>query len=210
MKRLIFSAISALIIACSMPPARCEAQNIDEAYWAYYDFVSDEASDFYFGEFNKYQLIYVNGDDIPELLAAHSPKDTFDNNGTWQYALYTFKNGKVKNLAGFSSGVASAGGYRGNTYYLPNENRIYETYISSGTGEGEDNIYKMAKVKLKRLHKGTYSLATESGTWKGSALSLDEYRAQIGKVFDLEGAESFEDIKFVSKKKMKKILSEGI
>ncbi|MBR1629033.1 MAG: hypothetical protein IJ679_07195, partial [Lachnospiraceae bacterium] len=136
--------------------------NSPSVYKAYANWIANNTAGLDVGGYDHFQLIYVNDDETPELLALHKPKDTFDNNAIMQYGLYSFQKGKVKEISSFSSGVASAGGYRGNTYYIPEENRIYETYISSGRGEGEDIIYKLNKGKLKKLRSGSYSLADET------------------------------------------------
>ncbi len=178
-----------------------------DAFDAYSDWLEDDMSEFYVGGYDKYKLININNDNIPELLAVNIPKNEYDNNGTWEFALYTVKNKKVKNLAGFSSGVASAGGFRGNVFYIPRENRIYESYISSGTGEGTDIIYQMKGGALQRLGQGSFSLATGGNAWNGQVVSADSYRMSIAGLFDLNRAKSFEEIKFMTKKKIKKLVS---
>ncbi len=148
--------------------------------------------------FDQFQLIYLNDDKVPELLAVNTPGDEYENNGTYQYKIYTFYDGKAKGIGEFSSGVASAGGYRGNTFYIKKGGKIYETYISSGTGEGSDIVYEMKKGKLKNQGMGDYSLATETYEWKDQSVSKETYSDELNKLFDVNKATSFEAVKTMS------------
>ncbi|MCR5451893.1 MAG: hypothetical protein K6F00_04620 [Lachnospiraceae bacterium] len=192
----------AVALTVSALPASAATDNTDinTAYSELIEKIHDPESES--GGFDSFKLIYVNNDDVPELLAVHTPKDEYDNAGVYSYAVYTYYNGKAVNLGGFSSGVASAGGYRGDTSYIPRSGKIYETYISSGSGEGEDIIHVMKKGALKKKAKGEYSIATETQKWNGKEVSAKKYSKKLKKAFNSKKAKSFEGLKTISYKAM--------
>lgn len=209
MKRTVALLLVASLAVAAPISTKVNAATSDQkdAYKAYYSLIKDlHKSTEWSGGYNKYKLIYVDNDDVPELLAVDTPADVYDNNGTYQYVVYTYYNGKAKKLSEFSSGVASAGGYRGDTYYIKKSGKIYETSISAGSGEGTDIVYKMNKGKLKKKAKGDYSLATETQKWNDKSVSAEEYNEKLNKAFNTKKAVSFEKIKTISYSKMREKL----
>ena len=196
---------SLLINVFTLVPAR--ASEKDEAYKAYYDLIEElHKGDEWSGGFDRFKLIYVDDDDVPELLAVDTPNDEFDNNGTYQYVLYTYYNGEVVKLDNYSSGVASAGGYRGNTMYIKKSGKIYETYVSAGSGDGESIVYKMQDGMMNEIGRGNFNIASENAEWNGKSMSYSKYSKKLNKTFKMKKAVSFEDLKTSSYKSMRKKL----
>ena len=208
MKKQIIAGMMAAALACSMIPSfGTEAAGKKKAMKAYQEWITTAKSENeYIGNYNGFQIVYIDDDAIPELVAAHIPKDYMDNNGVYEYCLVTYTGGKVVKVRDFQSGVASAGGYRGDTAFIPKENKLYEGFISSGSGEGEDIIYQLKKGALKKKVGGKYSLATESYQWAGEMMGQSEYYDAMDEVFPSDEAKSFESLTYISKKKMLKKL----
>lgn len=184
------------------------ASDKDTAFKAYYSLVkelhkSDEFSDGY----DRFALIYVDDDEIPELLAVDTPADEYDNNGIYYYELYTFYDGKAVMLGSYSSGVASAGGYRGDTRYIRKSGKLYETFFASSSGDGNDIVYKMKDGEMVETARGEFNIANdETAVWNGKTMSGTDYSKKLNKAFKLKKAKSFEEIKTVSYKSMRKKL----
>ena len=212
MKRIIKNSLvpvlaaALLLQAFSVIPAH--ASDKKTAFKAYYSLVkelheSDESSDGY----DRFALIYVDDDEIPELLAVDIPVDEYENNGTYMYGLYTFYDGRAVQLGSYRSGVASAGGYRGDTKYIRKSGKIYETYFASSNGDGNDIVYKMKDGEMAETAKGEFNIAdNETRVWNGKTMSGADYDKKLNKAFKLKKAKSFEDIKTVTYKSMRKKL----
>ena len=201
---LLLTAALAFQVFTAVPAS---ASDKDLAFKAYYDLIeelhkSDELSD----GFDRYALIYVDNDSVPELLAVDTPSDEYDNNGTYQYELYTFFDGKAVKLGNYASGVASAGGYRGNTFYVKKSGRIYETSSAAASGDGKDVIYSMQNGEMTETARGEFNIGEDDAVWNGKTLSGAKYSKKLNKVFKTKKAVSFENVKTVSYKKMRKKL----
>lgn len=200
--------LAAALILQSFNAAPAYASDKESAYKAYYALVkelhnSDEFSDGY----DRFALIYVDDDDIPELLAVNTPRDEYDNNGIYIYELYTFYDGKAVMLGSYASGVASAGGYRGDTMYIRKSGKLYETYYYSASGDGEDIVYKLQDGELIETARGKFNIADEeTAIWKDKTVSCADYSKKLNKVFKLKKAKSLEKITTVTYKKMRKKL----
>ena len=188
------------------------ASQKEDAFNAYYQLIeelhkadSNPLSEVY----DEFELVYIDDDAVPELLAVDVPVDEYDNNGTYQYALYTYYGGEAVKLGDFSSGVASAGGYRGSTMYIKKSGKVYETYISSGTGDGSDIVYKMKNGNLVKKAKGDYHLATDTQEWKGKTVSKKAYNKKLKKAFNTNKGINLEEIKTKSYQSMRQELQKG-
>ena len=197
--------VSLVINAFTTVPA--SASEKEQAYKAYYDLIEklhegDEWSD----GFDRFALINVDNDGIPELLAVDTANDEYDNNGVTEYELYTYYNGEAVKLGSYASGVAGAGGYRGSTLYIKKSGKILETYISASSGDGSDIVYKMENGAMTEIAHGDYNIATDDTVWNGKAMSSSKYNKKLNKTFKMKKAKSFEDLKTSSYKSMRKKL----
>ena len=186
------------------------ASTKQDAYAAYYKLVKtlhEPDVDAGSGGADQFKLIYLDDDKVPELLAVDTPANEYDNNGTYVYELYTYYDGKAVKLGDkFSSGVASAGGYRGSTLYIPKSGKLYETYIFSGTGEGSDIVYKLKNGKLVLKARGDYSMVTGTQEWNEKSVSDKAYSKKLKKAFNSDKGVNFETLKTMSYSAMRKKL----
>jgi hypothetical protein len=200
--------LTAVLIVQAFTAVPISAAETDTSYkTAYYNLIKElHKGDTWSEEFDRFQLIYVDNDNIPELLAVDTPSDEYDNNGTYRYEIYTYYDGQAVLLGCYASGVASAGGYRGDTMYIKKSGKIYETYFSSGSGDGEDIIYSMKDGELTEIARGSFNVVEEEATWMGKTMSRAKYSKKFNKVFKVSKGKSLESIKTVSYKSMKKKL----
>ena len=203
---LLLLAVSLVIQSPAAIPA--SASETDEAYKAaYYALIKElHKADEFTGGFDRYALIYLDDDDVPELLAVDTPSDEYDNNGTYVYELFTYYDGKAVKLGNYASGVASAGGYRGNTMYIKKSGKIYETYISSGSGNGGDIVAQLKDGEMVELGQGTFNIESDTSIWNGKTVSNKKYTKSFNKLFKTKKAKSFEDVKTITYSKMRKKL----
>ena len=196
--------LAAALILQSFNAAPAYASDKESAYKAYYALVRDlHKTD----GFDRFALIYVNDDDIPELLAVNTPSDEYDNNGIYIFELYTYYGGEAVMLGSYQSGVASAGGYRGNTMYIKKSGKLYETYHFSASGDGEDIVYKMKDGQMIETARGAFNIADEvTAVWNGKTMSGMDYAKKLNKAFKVKKAKSLEEVKTISYKKMRKKL----
>lgn len=201
----ILCCLSLLVCALHIVPVH--AADKADAYSAYYSLVKElySAKDEY-ESFDHFKLLYIDDDAIPELLAIQYPAELV-NNSTYVYRLFTYYDGGINELGEFRSGVASAGGYRGTTSYIKRSGKLYETAMSSGTGEGTDVVYKLSDGQLTVLGQGDWSLVSEESEWNGKTVSSTAYSKKIGKLFNSKKAIFFEELKTNSYRAMLKKLS---
>ena len=60
--------------------------------------------------------------------------------------------------------------------------------------------------KLTKKAQGKFNISGENMEWAGKSVSEKTYYRKLNKIFDTEKAVSFEDIKFISYKAMRKKL----
>ena len=210
-KSLLALSLSAALLLNGAIVTPVHASKKKDACKAYYSLIKDlHKGDGWEDGYDKFKLIYVDDDKVPELLAVDTPADYLDNNGTYQYELYTFYNGQATKLGNYSSGVASAGGYRGNTMYRKKSGKIFETYISSGTGDGGDTVYKQKKGKMVRVAHGDYHLADNTQEWNDKSVSNKTYSKKLQKAFNTKKGTEFTTIKTISYSAMRKKLKKSM
>lgn len=206
-KTLLVLLLTASMVFQAFTAAPAAASQKDLAFKAYYDLIEElHKGDEWSGGYDRYVLIYVDDDSIPELLAVDTPSDEYDNNGTYQYELYTYYEGKAVKLGNYASGVASAGGYRGNTMYIKKSGKIYETSAAAASGDGTDIVYKLQDGTLTEIASGDFNIAEDDAKWNGKTVSGAKYEKKLNKVFNTKKGVSFESLKTVSYKKMRKKL----
>lgn len=194
------------LLACFLSTTTAFAASKQDAYKAYYPLVKElyNSKDEY-ESYDHFKLLYVDADNIPELLAVQMPNDLV-NNSTYFYKLYTYYDGQAVELGEFRSGVASAGGYRGSTAYIKKSGKIYETSMSAGSGDGSDAVYKLSNGELKVKGSGEFNIATGENEWKGKSVSSTTYNKKLNKLFNTKKGILFEELKLNSYSAMLKKL----
>ncbi len=113
----------------------------------------------YISDTNKYLLVYIDNDKIPELVCDH----------TYYYlSIYTYKKGKTKCLTYCKSkygksytwpyGAMGNYGYS----YLPKGNSVFNRNANSAGAEYVDTFYRIKKGKLKCYNSIIYDM-TKNG-----------------------------------------------
>ena len=151
-----------------------------EAYAAYID--SAAAADY-----DGYALLYINEDNIPEMVAA-------DRAGTRGLSILLFQNGQWVEKRFFRQEVS----------YMERENMLCD---SSGIlGRFYDTVYSISGGRLNVVVEGTYGLPEDAPAdageesyvyvWADAEVSAAGYRDGLAFVFDNERAVSCtEDLK---------------
>ncbi|MBR4343566.1 MAG: hypothetical protein IKP88_12840 [Lachnospiraceae bacterium] len=202
---LLLTTALVLQVFTSVPSFAAETDTDYKA--AYYKLIKElHNSDEFEGGTDRYKLIYLDNDSIPELLVVDVPSDTYHNNGTYRYDLYTFYDGKAILLGCYASGVASAGGYRGDTSYIKKSGKLLETYVAAASGDGENIVYSLQNGEMVEIARGAFNIASETTKWNGKEMSSEKYTKKLNKVFKTKKAISFEGIKTISYRSMRKKL----
>ena len=161
----------------------------------------------------RYAFAYIDGDKIPELIVKHQlPIISGDRRA---YSVLAYKKGKV-NVLNLHDGVASAGGFRGEIYYIPKMSMLLARSWASGTGYYSEDIYQLKKSEWNKAYYGTYIRNYSSSTygqyeikdcnWQGKSVSPKKYARKLKKVFDEQEGILFTDIKYMTKSKILKKL----
>lgn len=127
----------------------------DKAVQCYVRFLKDNYE-------QKYDIIDIDGDSIPELLTLN------DGSSAAMYR-YDVKKDKVKKLHSYQLGKAST------MYYSKEKYQV--VFITGDTGGGEFDTYKYADGELKKIetliwHNGKFE--EEGYTYNGEKISMEE------------------------------------
>ena len=207
MKKIVTSILLALILlvgSISMGNVEAASRSKKKAYKAYYDWMKSSAAK----EYKKFRLEDLDKDGIPELIALNQErKMTYID----CYMICAFDGTKVNTIS-LMAGVAGAGGYRGSSSYIPKKGKIYEySFHSIGSYE-----YKTAYTLKKGVFNKKHSLSMEriytKGKYKATykynnkKINKKKFKSLSKKYFSSNKEKSFEDLKYISKKKMLKKL----
>ncbi len=211
-KRFISMLLVLAVLVAAFPSSNVEAasRTKKKAYKAYYKWMkSDEMkiSDYREEKFNKFKLVDLDNDKIPELIALYEDRVGTDVN---TYAICTFDGKKVNSIK-VCSGVAGAGGFRGSVSYIPKKGKIAAYSMSSGTGSSYDTYYKIKKGKIVITHTLTmertfYPQQTETYKVNKKVVSKSKFEKTEKKIYASKKSVNFDKLKFISKKKMLKKL----
>ena len=213
MKTRIIAMILAIVVIISVFPAsnvEAASRTKKKAYKAYYKWIkSDEAKadDYANHRFNKFKLLDLDNDKIPELIALYEDRNNTDINN---YAICTYDGKKVNSLK-VSEGVAGAGGFRGVVTYIPKKGKIAACTSWAPSGSSYDTYYKIKKGKIIKTNELSmtrefYPKATETYKINSKTVSKSKYNKTEKKIYASKKAAYFEKLKYISKKKMLKKL----
>lgn len=161
-----------------------------------------------------YQLIELDGDDSPEMIVT-SLNECSPTDGLQHYlVLDNTDSGLVINE--MADGVASAGGYRGTLYYLPNSSVIYDMSISAPYGAPGFTLYKAENGKINYVESGYFNPDHEAGAdamdqgqwyWGSNVVTQEEYDSKIDEFTDSQSGIAFNEIQYMDKDSMMKELN---
>lgn len=204
MKKIITTLMILTLTAAVFPMQSSASVKKKDAYKAYIKWINASENK----DYKKYKLMDINKDGVNELIANYfSPMYN-----TEQYAILTF-DGKKVDVKEARSGVASAGGYRGDTCINKSKGRIVETSVSSGTGSSYDYITVIKNGKfvqtvelIDEIKYSYYSSSTsQQYLYNQKKISKSKYNQLSKKYFSGKDTD-LEKVKYVSRSKIKKQL----
>lgn len=126
---------------------------------------------------DSYNIIFVNDDEMPELIICGS------SHVTSTYFCWVYNNKLYHqnlNWAG-SNGVT----------YIERKNLLRD--CSNWQGSGQDTIYNFNGKDIEKIYSGTFDTILNSYTWEDKIVSETEYNNNLNAVFDVNKAKSVLD-----------------
>ncbi len=164
-----------------------------DIYKEYFNIVSQADTD----KWDGFALIDLDGDGVNELFATCIEGEREDP-GIQPYMIVGYNaDGAVKNEE-LQDGVAGAGGYRGNLYYLEGKGILHESMVFAPFGVPADSIYAIKDGSIEIRDMGEFVLDSAnipedgewnpleygSWTWNGENLSEEEYNNKVNEATD--------------------------
>ena len=213
MKKRVIALLLALVVVIGfMPQGSAEAAGTrtkKAAYKAYYDWIKSsesKVSDYNTHRYNKYKLIDLDNDKIPELVGLYQ-----DRNQTYidNYIICSFDGVKV-NTVKLTAGVAGVGGFRGGASYVPKKGKVFQTTFHSVGSYEYHHVYKIKKGEIKETYDVNYNMDFRSNKriykCNGKKISKSKFNSLVKKKCSSSKSKDFGKLKYISKKKMLKKL----
>ena len=197
----------------------------ENAYQAYTYFIFNSGNfewdkfyqeDYY--DFDGFQLIDLDSDTDPELIATISNPDRFDN-GMQTYVTVDFEKDRFF-INEIHDGVAGAGGYRGDKYYIPGKGIIYDISYDAPYGAPGSSIYVYEVGILELKEYGylspnadyEYPKNLEIGTWYwcDNEVTEKEYDYKLKNSTLNFSGQALKKIEYMDKESFLKLLSEKL
>lgn len=173
---------------------------------------------------DKFALIDLDGDEIPELICTGSYDDEYSMFGMQPYLIVgNNENGAVVYDI-MTDGVASAGGYRGTLYYLPGLGKLHEYAVSSAFYDPTDTIYTMKDGKIETFAHGEFKVDVNKlpdemsedddimnyghWYWDGESVTKDEYKKRFVSAIENTHGIALSDIDYMSRDEIIKALKD--
>ncbi len=193
-------------------------------YDEYIDIVNNYKNEEWEIKFDKFALINLDDDEIPELFATGEYVDDSIMGGMQPYLIVGHnESGAVVNDI-MADGVAGAGGYRGTLYYLPGLGKLHDSAVYAPFGAPSDTIYLMKDGKIDPLVYGDFEVDVEKlpenmgenddilnyGQWYWDGVPMDEaeYKKQFVAAIENTHGVAVCDIDYMSKDEIIKLLEE--
>ena len=170
-----------------------------DIYKEYHDIVSEIDTK----EWDGFALIDLDGDGVNELFATCIDGEREDP-GIQPYMIIGYKaDGTAVKNEELQDGVAGAGGYRGNLYYLEGKGILHESMVFAPFGIPADSIYTIKDGLVETTDMGEFVPDNENipeeddawdpleygtWTWNGETVTEEEYYNNVRKATgDAEG-----------------------
>ena len=183
-----------------------QGSEYDYLYSQYYDIVAGLDD-----KWDMFQFIDLTVEDFPSILITSSQEDPTDD--LQNYMLLTFSNaGAVLDEDSLRDGVASAGGYRGTLYYVPNSGTIYEEIRYAPYNNPSDKVYLLDNGQIF-LYASGYTEPTEEYEgpedtdhlvwfWNSEEVGADDYESSLKELTQEFTGVPFFNIEYVDKATM--------
>lgn len=192
-----------------------EGDNAPAAYKnAFMNFVSDPSSydwkkvgnpDQVFN-WDSFQLIEIDEDEEPELIVT-----SFSDFGTTdglQHYLILDNTDEGLMINELTDGVASAGGYRGTLYYIPNKSVIYDISMSAPYGAPVFTLYKSENGKIELEDSACFNpepgegedpMENGSWYWGNEVVTQEEYESKLDEATESQSGIALNQIDYMDK-----------
>ena len=207
----------AVYVEVESASGRNESEEVNP-YQEYYNFVLNYNSyewektypDVDYG-WDSFQLVELDGDDYPELVATNADSRTRVDGGMQCYLIVDYhENSLVINE--IADGVASAGGYRGEKYFIPEKGILYDRAMWAPYGTPGDTVYIMEDGKVKEKDYGyfepdsdyEYPDNMEKGIWywNEEVVTEEEYNNKLNDATNNLSGKAFCEINYLDKDSM--------
>ena len=179
-KRIIISVLSAFVLVLSVSLAARSETTAATAKKLYIDYINENPGSE--PDISRYSLVYINDDDVPELLIDFG--FSFEGNH-----LCTVADGDLE-VVSFS---------QGGLLYFERKNLFV---LSGGRMDNfYDNVYRIQNGRFVRLHNGEYGAEDNANVqldaegdpiyryyWDGKEVSKRDYERLLNSVFDVANA----------------------
>lgn len=152
------------------------AENNNNWKQLYLDYIDNYIFEYGDNE-DSYNLIFVNDDEIPELIICGS------SHVTSTYFCWVYNNKLYHQNLNWA-------GSNGITYI---ERNSLLRNCSNWQGSGQDTIYNLNGKDIEKIYSGTFDTILNSYTWEGKIASKTEYNNNLNAVFDVNKAKSVLD-----------------
>ncbi len=156
-----------------------EVQNV--LYEQYYDIISSLDA-----KWDQFMLVYFDGDDLPEVFVSSTE---LDMNDLKEYLLIAHSRAGAEVNDDLRDGVAGAGGYRGDLYYVPHKGILYENTYSAPFNNPGDYIYLLDDGRLTLYasertevmddYEGPDDVEHMTWFWNDEEITPEEYEKKL-------------------------------
>ena len=162
-------------------PEEAEEENLEFLYEQYYDIVSglDE-------KWDQFMFVYFDQDNFPDIVVSSTQPGLNDLN---EYMIITHSNAGAEVNEDLRDGVASAGGYRGTLYYVPQMGILYERTNYAPANNPGDNVYlpdnghltlyATGRTEVLDGYTGPDDIEHMTWYWNDVEVTPDEYEEKL-------------------------------
>ncbi len=173
-------------------------------YEQYYDIVSGLDD-----KWDKFMFVYFDNDDIPDIVVSSSTPGLNDLD---EYQIITRSKAGAEVNDDLRDGVASAGGYRGQLYYVPGKGILYERTTNAPLNNPADYVYLLDDGHLTLYATGRTEVTddytgpddTENMIWywNDEEVSADEYEKKLKAETENLSGDALSSLFYVDKESM--------
>lgn len=189
-----------------------DEENLEFLYQQYYDIVSGLDD-----KWDRFMFVYFDQDSFPDIVVSSTQPGLNDLN---EYMIITRSNAGAEVNEDLSDGVASAGGYRGTLYYVPQAGILYERTSNAPSNNPCDYVYLLDNGHLSLYATGRTEITDDyTGPddtehmiwyWNDEEVTADEYEEKLNaETMNLSG-DALSSLFYVDKESMLNRLEKSI
>ena len=186
------------------PEEATEEEDLEFLYQQYYDIISglDE-------KWDQFVFVYVDQDSFPDVVISSSEPGINDLN---EYMIITRSKAGAELNEGLSDGVASAGGYRGTFYYVPQTGILYERTNNAPENnqvdyvylldDGHVTLYATGRTEVLDGYSGPDDTEHMKWYWNDVEVSPEEYEEKLNAETNNLAGDALSSLPYVDKESM--------